>query len=212
MIDWQDPLLKRYLLVPLVLVIAITGVYFAADYFLEEQRFQLDRDEKYKESQVNNIMRQVRFLRYQERLFLTYGDKYQELIRDGLIHKQDRVKWTDELLKIQRKLALTPFTIRFEPEQKLKQADLARMKLEKDIFYYTRLNLSVGLQSDLDIIALFDQVTQNITPLYLVDKCDLAVNLVDIEKPSFNPDKGAIRMACSLILFEAKPNPFKAVE
>lgn len=212
MINLHDPLLKRYLLIPVILTLVMTGLYFSSDYLLEEQRFQLSRDEKYKESQVDNIMRQVRFLRYQERLFLTYGEKYQELIGEGLVHRQDRVKWTDELLKIQRKLALTPFTIRFEPEQKLKQSDLARMKLEKDIFFFTRLNLSAGLQTDLDIVSLFDQITQNITPLYLVDKCHLAADLADIEQPKFDENKGRIRMSCSLILFEAKPNPFKTVE
>lgn len=208
----EDPLIKRFLWLPLgillVLSLLFTLLYFGLDY----QKEQTQKNVMLKTKQLGNVMRQVKFLRYQEQLFLTYGDKYQALIKDGLVHRQDRVKWTDSLLKIQKELALKPFVIQYEPEQKLTQKYLQQIKLDKDIFYFTRLNLTLGLHSDLDILYLINKIAAQVTPLFVVEKCHLGAALDVIEKPEFDPRKGMIKAQCSLILFEAKPNPFKVVE
>lgn len=208
----QDPLIKRFLWLPVGVFLVIGVLFVAIDYGFTYQVNKTQQQLKTQTAALDNIMRQVKFLRYQEQLYLTYGDKYQQLISHGLIHRQDRVRWTDILLSIQKELALKPFQFQYEPEQKLTQTYLEQIKIKKDIFYFTRLNITVGLHTDLDILRLIDAIAEKITPLFVVEKCHMGVTLNHLESPKFNPDNGMINAKCSFILFEAKPNPFKAVD
>jgi len=208
----HDPFLKRYVLLPSAMVAAIVLVYGLGSYLLEAQKTQLESQSRNEIAELNNLMRQVQFLRSQEQLFLTYGDKYQALTNEGGGGGEDRVKWADKLLKIQDELTLQPFAFQFEPEQKLTKKDLTRLKLDKDIFYFTRLNITAGLQSDLDMLRIFDRIQSNITPLFFINNCKIETTLPFLEAPAFKASEGRIRMECTIVSFEAKPNSFKGIK
>ena len=147
-------------------------------------------------------------MRSQENLFIKYGAQYQGFLEDGLVNELDRVKWTDELLKTQKKLAFKDLSIQFEPEKKIIKRELKNLKMSKNIFYSSQLNITAGVHSDLDILELFKIIDQEITPLYLIKECKIVGDLNKLTKVFFNKDGALFTLKCSIILFQSKPREF----
>ncbi|KUJ74794.1 hypothetical protein AVO42_05240 [Thiomicrospira sp. XS5] len=200
--------MRRYLAWPLGVLAATLLFIVLSGWFLTQQEARLQSGVQQKVAQLDRLVQQVAFLNRQERLFLAYGESYSEINPEDLVDQQGRVAWTDALLNIQKSLVLSPFKIQFEPEKPLQQSELKYIPLEKPIFFFTRLNLTAGLQSDRDIITLFQRISADITPFFLIDRCDLDKG-AQARTPVFNLDKGGIHLQCSLIFFEAKPRAFK---
>lgn len=200
--------MRRYLAWPLGVLLATLSFIVLIGWFLTQQETRLQSSVQQKVAQLDRLVQQVEFLNKQERLFHEYGESYSQINPEDLVDQQGRVAWTDALLNIQKALVLSPFKIQFEPEKTLRQSDLKSIPLEKPIFFFTRLNLTAGLQSDRDIITLFQRISADITPFFLIDRCDLDKGAQG-RSPAFNLDKGGIDLKCSLIFFEAKPRAFK---
>ncbi|MGE4499086.1 MAG: hypothetical protein AB7C96_01930 [Hydrogenovibrio sp.] len=200
--------LRRYLAWPLGVLVATLLLIGLGRWFLLEQTHALQTHVQQQVAHLDRLVRQVEFLKKQAQLFHAYGEAYSQINPEDLVNQQGRVAWTDALLNIQKSLALKPFKIQFEPEKVLRQNDLKYIPLEKPIFFFTRLNLSAGLQSDRDILTLFQRISTDITPFFLIEGCDLDRD-ANTKSPVFNLNKGGIRMACSLIFFEAKPRAFE---
>lgn len=212
MLSLEPHLVKRYLKWPLILWVVSVSVLGGGNWLLHLQKEQLLEVEHQQKSQLNNLIRQVRFLRVQEQLFLKYGDKYQQLMQYGLVHQQNRVQWVDVLLDIQQSLMMQPFMIQFEPEQKLARDQLEGFEIQKDIFYYTRLNIRAGLHSDADLQRLIHRLSEEITPLFLVESCTLSKLPIRRGGAIFMVGKANLLLECAILLLEAKPNPFKGVD
>ncbi len=206
---WLDSVwLRRYLAWPLGILLFTIVLMLLAGWFLTQQKAGIQSGLQQNMAQLDRLVRQVEFLKKQEQLFYEYGASYSQINPEDLVAQQGRVAWTDALLNIQKSLALKPFKIQFEPEKALRQSDLKYIPLEKPIFFFTRLNLSAGLQSDRDIVTLFQRISADITPFFLIEDCDLNKE-TNRSSPSFNLSKGGISMQCSVIFFEAKPREFK---
>ena len=208
MLKLSDPLVQLYLKKLFIALVVLLLVIGTANHVINDFKEGLLAEEESKESVLRDIVRQVKFLRHQESIFLAYGDKYQYFIENGLVNKQDRVKWTDQLLVIQRALLLNPFKIQFEPEQKLTNEHVKHLKIAKDIFYYSRLNITAGMHSDLDVLVMFSKISENISPLYLVEGCDIKADVERLYKPIFMPNNALFSVKCSLILFQSKLSMF----
>lgn len=202
---------KRYLLAALGLLGVTLLFFLGGNYGLYQHKQELHQSVHAQQQQLESVRRQVHFLRDQERISKIYGKKYTALTSFGPIYNQSRVRWTDELLNIQKQLALKPFIIQFEPRQPLQKNRLAFIPLEKDIFYFTRLNLTVGMHSDFDILTLFDRITQNISPLFFIENCHLTARPSYVKSPKFRYDVAGIQAQCSLILLDVEPTEFKKV-
>lgn len=212
MSDLMVSLIKRYLKWPLIYLVISVTVLGGTNYLLIMQKQQLLVAELQQKSQLNNLIRQVTFLREQEQLFLKYGDKYQQLMKYGLVHQQNRVKWVDSLIAIQQSLLMHPFKIQFEPEQLLSRDRLESFMMNKDIFYYTRLNIQAGLHSDADLQRLIKRLSEEITPLFIVESCQLSKLPTTRGEKLFSAQRANILLECAILLLEAKPNAFKGVD
>lgn len=205
-------LFKHYLKRPLIYFVLAAVLLGGANTLLSFQKQQMLTEQNAQKTQLRKLMRQVAFLRVQEQLFIKYGDKYQQLMQYGLVHQQNRVKWVDVLLDIQESLVMHPFTIQFEPEQILGRDRLQHFVIEKDIFYYTRLNLRAGLHSDLDFQRLIKRLSEEITPLFMVESCQLSKLPAGRSETLFIAEKPKLSLECAILLLEAKPNPFKGID
>lgn len=197
---------KRYLIVALSLLSVTLLVFLGGNFGLYLNKQQLQASVHSHKQEFESVTHQVWFLRNQMRLSKRYGQKYRALTEFGSEYKQSRVQWTDGLFKIQKALALKPFIIQFEPRQALRQKQLSSITVEKDIFYFTRLNLSIGMHSDSDIITLFERISKNITPLYFIEGCHIVARPSYLKSPTFHFEAAGIHAECSLILLEAEPN------
>lgn len=198
--------IKRYLVVALSLLSVTLLVFLGGNYGLYLHKQQLQASIYSHKQELESVTHQVQFLRNQMRLSKLYGQKYGALTKFGSEYRQSRVQWTDGLFTIQKALALKPFIIQFEPRQMLQQRQLSSISLEKDIFYFTRLNLTLGVHSDSDIITLFERISKNITPLYFIEGCHIVARPSYLKSPTFHFEAAGIHAECSLILLEAEPN------
>lgn len=168
---------------------------------------------KTQERQLTDVLKSVRFLQEQQRLVQRYGPAYQQLLNEGLVQRQDRVNWTDDLLQVQKRWQLSPFVVQYEPRQALTKSLAGPFPWEKDLFRFTRVHIEAGVHTESDLQALFDQVASALTPLFLVEGCNLSQRVSKVLTPEqpvrFSPNRSALIAQCTLLLFEAELPPFE---
>jgi virulence-associated protein VapD len=205
----NDPLVKRFIFLP-GLVLFIGATLLSSTITLQSQ--WLEQDEIAYQSatqEATRLLQKVRFLRNQEALYLQYGDQYAAVLQKGLVKDFDRVAWVDGLIRVTEALQISGLKILIEPEQLIKKSDLKSQLIKKDIFYYTRINLAFGLQTDVDLLKMMDLISQEISAHFFVEKCKLEMPYDLGKQLDFNPLNGNILGECSLIVFQAKPSELK---
>lgn len=210
---WQSTFFKKHLRLPLILLGVGLVLMGTAYWLFDTQQQKLNQQLSVESRKLNSLVRQVDFLREQYRLYLQYGDKYQQLIKQGLAKVQDRVLWADVLLQERQHLLLNPLSIQFEPQNPLQQNELEQLKLPANIFYRTQVNLRGGSLLDSDILTVVTDVDRFISRYFLVKSCRIKDNRNGLmqQKYEFNLLSGNFSFDCSLVLFNSKPKPLKQV-
>jgi len=206
----KDPFVQRFytklVIIFVILVLLVSGAWYG---YGEIQK-TLKAQERPKVQKLNNLRSQVKFLQQQVRLYYEYGDKYQELVKKGLVKQQDRVFWTDSLIKIKDEYLIPDMSFSFSPEKPLSSSQFSKIKIPNGMFFYSNLKLKMSLQHEEDLVRVFENISQNISPLYLVQNCKSSLRSKGHElKANFDLTNGNVAMECSLIIFhthEAKPN------
>lgn len=195
---------KNIVLLITVVVVFVVG-FFILDVYQQKAQTQTQTAQQALDQSLNRVI----YLQRQLRLEKQYGPLYQQYDDQNLLARQDRVKWTDELLKIKQELLMVPFTMQFEPEEKAQANVFDQLKLMQPIFYSTQLNLTAGIQSDADVIRLFQRINQRISPMYFIKECHLKATPQEIKHAQFRTKRANMNLQCSLVLFLAKPRPFE---
>ena len=189
-------------LVLLLLVAIATGAW----YVVTEQEKAIQKVESQKLKDLNGLISQVNFLRSQVKLYQLYGDKYKDLVRKGIVKKQDRVFWVDSMIQMQQSLVMPKFTFKFSPEAVLSSGSFDRLKIDKSIFYYSLLNIKMALQHEGDLLTFLEAMNERVSPLYLVESCRTEMiegELEDRQALSFDIDKGNVTVDCSFVVFHS---------
>lgn len=198
----SDPLLRRFFLRLAVAFIVLSALFAGAWYGYGEIEKELQAQEKPKIQKLKGLQNEVRFLQRQLTLYQKYGDKYQELIKKGLVKQQDRVFWTDSLIRLSEQYLIPSLKFRFLAEQPLTSGMFARIKLPNRVFFFSRLTLTMNLQHEEDLMRIFETISQDISPFYLVENCKtkLLNGRADVQA-NFDLVKGNVLADCSLIVF-----------
>lgn len=206
----RDPLTRHFfrklLIIFLVLAVLLTGAWYG----YEEVQKELAAQEKPKIQKLNSLRSQVKFLQQQVRLYQEYGEKYEELVKKGLVKPQDRVFWTDSLIRLRDLYIIPELSFSFSPEKPLSSGQFAKIKIPNGMFFYSDVVLKLSLQHEEDLVRLFESISQNISPLYLVKNCD--VKLKDSGHDinvNFDLTSGNIIADCSLIVFHTHDSQIK---
>jgi hypothetical protein len=159
---------------------------------------------------LNSLQSQVRFLQQQVRLYEQYGEKYEELIKKGLVKKQDRVFWTDSLIRLTDEYLIPNLKFSFSAEKVLSSGQFSHIKVPNNLFFFSRVELNMDLQHEEDLLRVFETISQKISPLYLVESCKIKLNDSDYEvNANFDLLKGNVSTNCSLIVFHTHPSNSK---
>jgi len=198
----SDPLLRRFFLRIAVVFILLSLLCAAAWYAYGEIAKELQAQEKPKIQKLEKLQSEVQFLQRQLTLYQKYGDKYQELIKKGLVKQQDRVFWTDSLISLSEQYLVPSLKFNFSAEQPLTSGLFSRIKIPNRVFYFSRLSLTMSLQHEEDLMRIFETISQNISPFYLVESCKTKLfnGNVDVQA-NFDLVKGNVLANCSLIVF-----------
>jgi hypothetical protein len=198
----SDPLLRRFFLRLTIVFVVLSALFAGAWYGYGEIEKELQAKEKPKVQKLKGLQNEVRFLQRQLTLYQKYGDKYQELIKKGLVKQQDRVFWTDSLIRLSEQYLIPSLKFRFLAEQPLTSGMFSRIKLPNRVFFFSRLTLTMNLQHEEDLMRVFETISQDISPFYLVENCKtkLLNNRADVQA-NFDLIKGNVLADCSLIVF-----------
>ena len=203
----KDPFFEKFYFKLGILFVFLTLLSLATWYGYGEIQKQLEAQERPKIQKLNNLRSQVKFLQQQVRLYYEYGDKYQELVEKGLVNQQDRVFWTDSLIGIKDEFLIPGMTFSFSPEKSLNSSRFKNIKIPNGMFYYSELSLKMSLQHEEDLVRIFESISQNITPLYLVQGCKTNLKSQGHEvNASFDLTSGNVNVDCTLILFHTHKN------
>ena len=206
----RDPLVQRFFKKLLIIFVILSALFGAAWYGYGEIQKELIAQEKPKIQKLNSLRSQVKFLQQQVRLYQEYGEKYEELVKKGLVKQQDRVFWTDSLIKLKDEYLIPDLSFSFSPEKPLSSGQFSKIKIPNGIFFYSDVTLKMSLQHEEDLVRVFESISQNISPLYLVQNCDtkLKDSGHDINA-NFDLMSGNINVSCSLIVFHTHPSKTK---
>ena len=206
----RDPLVQRFFKKLLIIFVILSALFGAAWYGYGEIQKELVAQEKPKIQKLNSLRSQVKFLQQQVRLYQEYGEKYEELVKKGLVKQQDRVFWTDSLIKLKDEYLIPDLSFSFSPEKPLSSGQFSKIKIPNGMFFYSDVTLKMSLQHEEDLVRVFESISQNISPLYLVQNCDtkLKDSGHDINA-NFDLMAGNINASCSLIVFHTHPSKTK---
>lgn len=201
----RDELVKRFLAKLFILLIVLNSLLVASWYAYGEIQKELKALERPKINSLNSLQSQVNFLQQQVRLYQEYGSKYQELVEKGLVKKQDRVFWTDSLIKLKEQYIIPELRFSFSPEKPLQSEQFKSINIPDGMFYYSDVKLEMSLQHEGDLFRLLESINENISPLYLVQGCDLNTkNSGHNTNLNFALTDGNITTSCSLVAFHAR--------
>jgi len=198
----SDPLLRRFFLRLAIVFLVLSALLGGAWYAYGEIKKELQVQEKPKTQKLKNLQGEVHFLQRQLTLYQKYGEKYQELIKKGLVKQQDRVFWTDSLISLSEQYLIPSFKFNFSAEQPLTSGLFSSIKIPNRVFYFSRLTLTMSLQHEEDLMRIFEEISQNISPFYLVESCKIKLFNDDVDvQVNFDLVKGNVSASCSLIVF-----------
>ncbi len=207
---FSDPIIQRFLKGVVILLILLSSLFALTWYGYEEMSKELKAQEKPKIQKLNSLQSQVRFLQQQVKLYEQYGEKYEELIKKGLVKKQDRVFWTDSLIRLTDEYLIPNLKFSFSGEKALSSGQFSHIKIPNSLFYYSRVTLNMDLQHEEDLLRVFETISQKISPLYLVESCKTQLKDTDHEvNANFDLLEGNVSTACSLIVFHTHPSKSK---
>lgn len=202
---------QSYFKTPLILLVLSIFLGVAVATASSEFRQRLSLKNQHYSSQAEHISEQLRFLKSEQHLEPQYRHLYQYLKNSGVLGAKLRVKWTDELLVLKDKLQLQPMRIRFGQEKRLTQTSSERAEGNHAI-YVRRLELTMGMQSDLDILTVFQTIRQQVTPVFTVNGCRIKRHVANNVPAKFNRVSAPFLAKCSVTIYRVSPKPFKTVE
>lgn len=207
---FKDALAKRFFKKLLIIFVLLAMLLAGAWYGYGEIQKELAAQERPKIQKLNSLKSQVRFLQQQVRLYHEYGEKYQELVKKGLVKRQDRVFWTDSLIKIKKQYIVPELSFSFSPEKPLSTGQFSKIRVPNGTFFYSQITLKMALQHEEDLVRIFETISQKISPLYLVQSCNTSLKEDSHEvNANFNLTSGNLNVDCTLIVFHTHESTAK---
>lgn len=207
---FKDALAKRFFKKLLIIFVLLAMLLAGAWYGYGEIQKELAAQERPKIQKLNSLKSQVRFLQQQVRLYHEYGEKYQELVKKGLVKRQDRVFWTDSLIKIKEQYIVPELSFSFSPEKPLSTGQFSKIRVPNGTFFYSQITLKMALQHEEDLVRIFETISQKISPLYLVQSCNTSLKEDSHEvNANFNLTSGNLNVDCTLIVFHTHESTAK---
>lgn len=193
------PSFKRILGQSAALILMMIMVLGTSPYF--------NRDLSHLEQQWKILAQQVSFLQEQRQLTERFANSEMQQQMTQHVWLQDRVKLTDHLLRLQQSINLIDFWFQFEPQRPLVVQQLRSFVETKTDFKMMRLNLKMGLRSDLDLVRLIQGIAEKFGGLVVLERCHIKIQSSDFEAVIAHPLQADLTALCVFNLIEPHLNP-----
>ena len=179
-----------------VAVIVGASVLGASYYFWGAMTGEFDRQHR----QLQNVRRKYHTVDEEERLIETYLPRYQALEEAGIIGREYRLNWIENLREIAKTLKLPRLTYTIDTQQLFESPLLAnggRFKV-----FVSRMSLQLGLLHEEDLLRLLRSLDKQVAGLYSVANCTMSRTHSDFLKSATEQNLTA---SCTLNWFTVKP-------
>jgi hypothetical protein len=188
-IEWS--MIRGALIALAIALVVSIGMLSASYQFWESTAKSL----KGVERQLRTARDKFRTIDEQEAMIATYYPQFQELERQGIIGRERRLNWIENLSRADESLKLpklvysidtqAPFTAEFP---------LAGGAYE---LYVSKMNLTLGLLHGRDLFALLSWLDDDAEGLYSVDRCGLVRQM---DEPG-SPKQSHLTSDCQLLWY-----------
>ncbi len=174
-IEWG--MIRGALIALAIALVVSIGMLSASYQFWESTEKSL----KGVERQLRGARDKFRTIDEQEAMIATYYPQFQELERQGIIGREHRLNWIENLSRADENLKLPKLAYSidtqapFTPEFSLAGGAYA--------LYASKMNLSLGLLHGRDLFALLSWLDDDAQGLYSVDRCGLVRQLDEPGSP-----------------------------
>ena len=186
-VDWR---VLRGALVLLVICVATSAGLMGASYsFWKEQ----DRTHNAARSAMLGARTQYQNIDEEEKIIEAYFPLYRALESKGIIGKERRLDWIDNLRRAAQRVELPALSYVIDSQQRFKPDFLIQSGSYQ--IYSSSMKLDLGLLHEEDLSALLNNLDRRAGGLYTVADCDLRRS-----QPTFvkKPDAVNLTAACGL--------------
>ncbi len=193
-VDWG---VLRGALILLVICVAISAGLMSTSYdFWKKQ----DRVHNAARSALLGARTQYQNIDEEEKIIKAYYPLYRALESKGIIGKERRLDWIDNLRRAAQRVELPALSYVIDSQQRFKPE--IPLQLGTYQVYSSSMKLDLGLLHEEDLSALLNDLDRHAGGLYTVVDCDLRRS-----QPTFvkKPDAVNLKAACDLQWLTIKP-------
>ncbi len=193
-VDWG---ILRGALILLVICVAIGAGLMSTSYSFWEKQ---DRAYSAAHSAMLGARTQYHSIDEEEKIIEAYFPVYRDLESKGIIGKERRLDWIDNLRGAAQRVELPALSYLIDSQERFK-TDLP-FQLGSYQIYSSSMKLDLGLLHEEDLSALLNDLDRHAGGLYTVVDCDLRRS-----QPTFvkKPDAVNLKAACDLQWLTIKP-------
>ncbi len=174
-IEWS---MIRGALIALAIALVVSIGMLSASYQLWESA---DKSLKRVERQLRAARDEFRTIDEQEAMIATFYPQFQELERQGIIGRERRLDWIENLSRADENLKLPKLAYSIDTQELFStEFPLAGGAYK---LYASKMNLNLGLLHGQDLFNLLRWLDDDAQGLYSVDTCDLVRRLDDPGSP-----------------------------
>ncbi len=174
-IEWS---MIRGALIALAIALVVSIGMLSASYQFWEST---DKSLKGVETQLRAAREKFRTVDEQEAMIATYYPQFQELERQGIIGRERRLDWIENLSQADENLKLPKLAYSIDTQEPF-SADFPLAGGAYEV-YASKMNLNLGLLHGQDLFNLLSWLDDGAQGLYSVDTCNLVRQLDDPGSP-----------------------------
>lgn len=166
--DW--PYIRRHSLRPVASAVVAMSLLGAAHWLHGEQVQKLDRIS----ISQNQVHEDYDSLVHQRRLVERYHRRYERFAQLGFIGRESRLDWVETLRTTASTLSIPRLSYSIEPQVRMIPPVQSAEGWQDVEVHASRVQLSMGLLHELDLLRFFDALQASAPGLLKVDRCELS--------------------------------------
>ncbi len=184
----------------LKMAIVISAIVFLSGALLMifSVNYRLDAEEQLatEQRELYALSSKYRKARQDKILIDNYLPHYYQLEQQGMVGKERRLNWVDTLRASVKLLEVPHMYFQFAPQRVLQKNIISA---GSDLVVNTsRMKLDVGLLHEVDLLQLFSELEQQVTGMFHIDSCSMALIGKDIV---LSADHSNLNVSCDLQWF-----------
>ncbi len=189
-IDWS--VLRGSLSTLIICLIISAGMLFGSFYYRDEMRTEFTKEDQ----RFKNVSRKYLAVDQEEKMILLHYPRFKYLYQQGVIGKEQRLRWLETLRTSSDELKLPSLRYNIDSRESFTPSFPANQGLYQ--IYTSSMKLDLGLLHENDLLLLLNDLEQKANGLYSVSSCNLQRKEKSITR---DIDRAKLDAKCELLWF-----------